>query len=93
MNKFLAKIINKLLRANIPPARYAVKLKRKYRLKTFEKADKKILEICGGIMPISKENINKEELKKIGFENVAEYEYDYPTQNSKFYMKVTAEKK
>ena len=58
MRKFLIKVINKLLRANLPPARYAVKLKRKYRIRSFERSDKKVLEICGGIMPLSKENIN-----------------------------------
>ena len=200
MNKFLTRIINKLLRANIPPARWAVKLKRKYRLRTFEQSNKKVLEICGGIMPLNKKNINvdvmddpkvdvmanlyeklpfadqsidkiisiatlmhlglpdmkkvllefkrilkiggileiglpslkkilayyeknglddvcirhlhgaqkseydihlsvmdfkrlKNELEEAGFKNVAEHEYDYPTQDNRFYMKVTAEKK
>ena len=58
MKNFLTKVKNKLLRANLPPARYAVKLKRKYRLRSFKQSDKKVLEICGGIMPVSKENIN-----------------------------------
>lgn len=58
MNDFLIKVTNKLLRSNLPPARYAVKLKRKYRLRSFKQSDKKVLEICGGIMPISWENIN-----------------------------------
>ena len=58
MNNFLIKVANKLLRANFPPARYAVKLKRKYRLRSFKQSDKKVLEICGGIMPVSRENIN-----------------------------------
>ena len=54
----LIKIVNKLLRSNIPPARYALKLKRKYRMKMFGEKDKKVLEICGGLMPLNKENIN-----------------------------------
>src|SRR3989338_8819705 len=58
MKIFLLRMINKLLRANIPPARYALKLKRKYRLKMFKDKDKKVLEICGGIAPVSQENIN-----------------------------------
>ncbi|KKS34876.1 MAG: Tetratricopeptide repeat domain with UbiE methylase [Parcubacteria group bacterium GW2011_GWC2_42_12] len=58
MKNFLLKVINKLLRSSLPPARYAVKLKRKYRLKLFKQSDKKVLEICGGIMPVSPENIN-----------------------------------
>ena len=58
MKNFLAKVLNKLLRSNLPPARYAVKLKRKYRIRSFKQSDKKVLEICGGIMPISRENIN-----------------------------------
>lgn len=58
MENFLSRVINKLLRANLPPARYAVRLKRKYKLKLFQRSDKKVLEICGGIMPVSRENIN-----------------------------------
>jgi len=58
MNNFLTKVVNKLLRSNIPPARYALKLKRKYKMKMFEGKDKKVLEICGGLIPLNKENIN-----------------------------------
>ncbi|MDD4900804.1 MAG: methyltransferase domain-containing protein [Patescibacteria group bacterium] len=58
MKTFFLRVINKLLRANLPPARYAVKLKRQYRLRSFGRSDKKVLEICGGILPISRANIN-----------------------------------
>ena len=50
--------MNKLLRTKLPQARYALKLKRNYKLKTFREKDIKVLEICGGIAPISRENIN-----------------------------------
>jgi predicted SAM-dependent methyltransferase len=58
MNNLLTKVANKLLRTNLPPARYALKLKRKYRLKIFNNKAEKILEICGGIAPVSRENFN-----------------------------------
>jgi predicted SAM-dependent methyltransferase len=58
MKKIISKITNKLLRTKNPLSRYALKLKRKYRLRVLSKEDKKVLEICGGLTPIDRKNIN-----------------------------------
>lgn len=58
MKQLLTKIVNKLLRTKNPLSRYALKLKRKYRLRILNKENKKVLEICGGIMPLSRKNLN-----------------------------------
>lgn len=58
MNSLISRVVNKLLRSSLPPARYAVKLKRKYKLKLFEKEENKVLEICGGIAPLDSKNLN-----------------------------------
>lgn len=59
---FLKKAVNKLLRSNLPPARYSVRLKRKYRLIAFKNKAEKVLEICGGLRPVSREYLNVDAL-------------------------------
>lgn len=56
--KIIKKIKNKFLGLNNKTSRYILRLQRAYRINSFNKKDKKVLEICGGQNPLSRDNIN-----------------------------------
>lgn len=54
----IRKIISVFLSRNNYISRYSLKLKRKYRVRYFNRRQEKVLEICGGKSPLSTDNLN-----------------------------------
>jgi len=82
MLKNLFKIFTELVMSKNPAYRYAVKLKRNYRLAILNNKEDKVLDICGGINPLSKDYINVDVLDHPNVDIVSDLQYPLPFEDS-----------